>query len=176
MKTLFAALLLTGFLFSASASSAETQSASAEIKGASSGSTVEGTVRFTETPQGLQVSAQVRNAPPGKHGFHIHEFGSCADAGAAAGGHFNPAHVEHGDAVKNGPAHAHPGDMGNLEVGADGTGKLDAVLPEVTLSAGKYAVAGRAVILHEKEDDFGQPTGNAGSRIGCGPILLTKES
>jgi Cu-Zn family superoxide dismutase len=29
------------------------------------------------------------------------------------------------------------------------------------------------VILHEKEDDFGQPTGNAGGRIGCGVIHST---
>jgi Cu-Zn family superoxide dismutase len=34
-------------------------------------------------------------------------------------------------------------------------------------------VAGRAFVLHEKADDFGQPVGNAGSRIGCGPIVLT---
>jgi hypothetical protein len=28
------------------------------------------------------------------------------------------------------------------------------------------------VVLHEKADDFGQPTGNAGGRIGCGTIQL----
>jgi Cu-Zn family superoxide dismutase len=176
MKTLSAAFILTGFVFLASAAFAETPTATASIKGTVLSSPLEGTVSFAETPQGLKVSAEVRNAPPGKHGFHIHEFGNCVDAGNAAGGHYNPDHVSHGDVMKDGTAKAHPGDMGNLEVGADGTGKLEAVLPGVTLSGGKYAVAGRAVILHEKEDDFGQPTGNAGSRIGCGPILLTKES
>jgi Cu-Zn family superoxide dismutase len=34
-------------------------------------------------------------------------------------------------------------------------------------------VGGRAIILHEKMDDFSQPTGNAGGRIGCGTIIVT---
>ncbi|MBI2167628.1 MAG: superoxide dismutase family protein, partial [Candidatus Omnitrophica bacterium] len=46
------------------------------------------------------------------------------------------------------------------------------VVPGLTLKEGEYAVAGRALILHEKEDDFGQPTGNAGGRIACGVIQL----
>jgi Cu-Zn family superoxide dismutase len=29
---------------------------------------------------------------------------------------------------------------------------------------------GRAIIVHEKADDGGQPVGNAGGRIGCGVI------
>jgi len=31
-------------------------------------------------------------------------------------------------------------------------------------------VLGKSVIVHEKTDDFSQPTGNAGGRIGCGII------
>jgi Cu-Zn family superoxide dismutase len=27
--------------------------------------------------------------------------------------------------------------------------------------------------VHEKADDFGQPTGNAGGRVGCGVIAVT---
>ena len=33
---------------------------------------------------------------------------------------------------------------------------------------------GRAIIVHEKQDDGGQPTGNAGGRIGCGLITEGK--
>ena len=47
-------------------------------------------------------------------------------------------------------------------------------MAEVTLPAasltGKNAILGRGVILHEKPDDFSQPTGNAGGRIACGVI------
>ena len=61
---------------------------------------------------------------------------------------------------------AHSGDMGNIDIAEDGTGKLELTLPEVSLND----ISGLAVILHEKVDDFGQPTGNAGGRIGCGII------
>ena len=34
-------------------------------------------------------------------------------------------------------------------------------------------VVGKAIMVHDKADDFTtQPTGNAGSRIGCGVIEL----
>lgn len=71
--------------------------------------------------------------------------------------------------------HAHAGDLGNIEIGADGTGTLEVTIPELCLTGCKYSLEGKSVILHEKEDDFGQPTGNAGGRIGCGPILLSSE-
>lgn len=144
----------------------------AEIKPTSPDFVLSGAAAFEETPNGLKVTADIRNAPPGKHGFHIHEFGSCGDAGNSAGGHFNPDGKPHGDAAKSGPAHAHPGDMGNIAVGPDGIGILEIILPDVTLVGGHTNVAGKAVILHQKEDDFGQPTGNAGGRIGCGIIAV----
>ena len=110
----------------------------------------------------------------GTHGLHIHEAGDCSGGGSAAGSHFNPDGVSHGFLPQDGSAKAHPGDMGNIEVGQDGSGSLNLTLPGVHLASGPYAVAGRAIVLHEKVDDFGQPTGNAGGRIGCGPIVLTK--
>ena len=132
-----------------------------------------GTATLTDTPQGLHVVVQVAGVPPGEHGIHIHELGSCEEAGKAAGGHYNPEHAPHGVLPQDGPAKAHSGDMGNITVGADGKGSTDIVLPGVALSAGAHTVKGRAIILHEQVDDFGQPTGNAGSRIGCGTIEIT---
>ena len=142
----------------------------ANIKATKEGSNLSGKAVLTDTAEGLKISLSLENVPPGKHGFHIHENGACADEGKAAGGHFNPDHVSHGLLSKDGFSHAHAGDLGNVEVGADGRGKLATTLRGLSLSEGKYNVAGKAIILHEKEDDFGQPTGNAGGRIGCGVI------
>ena len=149
------------------------ESGVARIRGTEENSKLSGQVTFQDTPEGLKISTVVSGVSPGVHAIHIHEFGDCGDAGKAAGTHYNPEKTPHGLFTKDGLQKAHVGDMGNLDVGADGLGKTDRVLPGVSLSLGRYNVAGRSVILHEKEDDFGQPTGNAGGRIGCGEILLT---
>lgn len=167
-KTFFALLLLLG-----TASALKAQTAEAKLQSTSTETYVSGTVKFEETRNGLTVLALIDKAPPGPHGFHIHEFGSCEDYGNKAGGHYNPEGHLHGHVLKNQPPNTHPGDMGNIEIRADGKGKLEMLLPNVSLHSGKLPVAGRAVILHAKPDDFSQPTGNAGGRIGCGPIVIT---
>ena len=132
-----------------------------------------GIASLTDTQEGLQVRVDVMGVPPGKHGLHIHEYGDCSDGGDAAGGHLNPDGAPHGFLPSDGLVGAHPGDMGNIEIGLDGSGTLTVLLPQVTLSGGSYSVAGRAIVLHQGPDDFSQPTGNAGSRFGCGVIMLT---
>ena len=144
----------------------------AEVMGTAPNSHVSGMVQFEDTAGGLKVNASLANVPPGQHAFHIHEFGSCADTGKAAGSHYNPMSAPHGQVLKEGIAHAHAGDLGNVTAGQDGKATLEAVIPGLSLASGSYTVAGRAVILHEKVDDFSQPVGNAGGRIGCGPIVL----
>lgn len=140
------------------------------LQGTQPGSNISGTVTLRETPRGLHVLAQVANAPPGNHAIHVHENGDCGDVGKAAGGHYNPAQVKHGLVTTDGFGAAHAGDFGNLTVGADGRGTLELTVPGLRLRGGQYPIAGRALILHEKPDDFGQPTGNAGGRIACGVI------
>jgi superoxide dismutase, Cu-Zn family len=145
----------------------------ANIKGTGMNSLLKGTVSLTDTSAGLKVDAHLTGVPPGQHGFHIHEFGSCDDMGKAAGGHYNPENTMHGMVVKDGIMKAHAGDLGNFTAGTDGTATLEAVIPDVALSGSKASVAGRAFVVHEKVDDFSQPVGNAGSRIGCGTIVIT---
>jgi len=145
----------------------------AVIQGTSADSTVGGVAMLADTPNGLEVTVNVAGAESGKHGIHIHQFGDCSNKANAAGGHYNPDSTPHGFLPKDGVTNAHPGDMGNLEVRENESGSLTVVLPHVTLGSGTYSVAGRAIVLHEKVDDFGQPTGNAGGRIGCGIILIT---
>ncbi len=135
------------------------------------GSDVAGKAVFTENEDGVTVVVTLKGVPdPGNHGFHIHQNGSCAEAGKAAGGHYNPNSVDHGFLPKDGHSAAHAGDLGNIAIDEDGNGSLTVLLPGLSI-ADENNVSGRSVILHAKEDDFGQPTGNAGGRIGCGVII-----
>lgn len=153
-------------------SAAIAESGRAVIRGTSESGDVTGIVNFLETDAGLKVEADLTNAPSGTHGFHIHEFGSCAEEGSAAGGHYNPDGVAHGKLKEDGFVNAHAGDLGNI-VAEKNNASYNETLPGLKLSGGKYTVAGRAVIVHEHPDDFGQPTGHAGPRIGCGEIFIT---
>ncbi|SCA63999.1 Extracellular superoxide dismutase [Cu-Zn] [Chlamydiales bacterium SCGC AG-110-M15] len=140
--------------------------------GTAEGSLIGGEVILRETADGLHIQATLTGVPEGKHGFHIHEFGDVGNGGKNAGGHYNPEETQHGYVPREGIEFAHAGDLGNIEIGSDGRGGLTVLVPNLCLTGGKYNVAGRAIIVHEKEDDFGQPTGNAGSRIAAGSILL----
>lgn len=136
------------------------------------GSGVQGIVTFEKVDKGVRVVADLSGLVPGKHGFHIHEFGDCtADDGSSAGGHFNPAGMPHSMPSSD---KRHAGDMGNIEAGSDGKAHVDYVDAVMKLS-GEQSIVGHAVIVHEKEDDLKtQPTGNAGGRIACGVIGVAK--
>lgn len=166
----FSGIIFLSLLALSAASCANAKSIVAELHGTDPDSKITGEVHFHPTEKGVMVMAHVEGVPPGAHGFHIHEKGDCGDFGNAAGGHFNPDGLSHGDAAKDGIGHAHAGDLGNIQIGADGKGDLEKTINGLTLEPGKYGVAGRSVVLHEKPDDFGQPTGNAGGRIGCAEI------
>ena len=151
-------------------------SAKAIIEGTFKDSELVGIVRFQDTDEGLRVEATVFGAVPGLHGIHIHDHGSCADSGNAAGGHYNPEEVKHGFLPTEGFLGAHAGDFGNIEINQNGEGTLFLILPGLTVTGGKFNAEGRSVILHEKPDDFGQPTGNAGGRVGCGIIKINEKN
>lgn len=152
----------------------QAKQALAEINSTSEPEQILGTVTLSETDSGLVVKGQFEQLPPGKHGFHIHEQGSCDNGGQAAGGHFNPDGVKHGYLPKDGFTDAHAGDLGNITIAEEGTGTYEETISGLTLTGGKYAVNNLSFIIHAQEDDFGQPTGNAGGRIGCGIIELSQ--
>lgn len=134
-----------------------------------SGSKLSGKLTLTEVPEGVKVVMTLEGVSPGEHGAHIHEKGDCsAEDGSSAGGHFNPGGHPHALPTGN-PRHL--GDLGNVTIGQDGKGTLEIVATGANLKDGDpSSFIGRAVIVHEKTDDGGQPTGNAGGRIGCGEI------
>ena len=138
------------------------------------GNKVEGIVTFTQVADGVRVDADISGLSPGKHGFHVHQYGDCSSAdgsaapASAAGDHFNPGNHPHGAPdVKA----RHEGDMGNIEADASGVAKLNYVDHSLSLADGEKSIIGRAVIVHEKADDLkSQPSGEAGARIACGVI------
>jgi Cu-Zn family superoxide dismutase len=134
-----------------------------------SGSKLAGKATLTEMPDGVKVVLSVENVKPGDHGAHVHEKGDCSAADAAsAGGHFNPGNHPHALPTAN-PRHL--GDLGNITVGKDGKGTHEITASSANLKAGDAnSFDGRSILVHEKKDDGGQPTGNAGGRIGCAEI------
>jgi Cu-Zn family superoxide dismutase len=137
---------------------------------AKSGSTIKGTWEFTQKGKEVTLTVKVTGAPEGEHAVHLHETGDCSDPDAKkAGGHWNPMADMHGAWAKE---HHHLGDVGNMKVGKDGKGEITLTTDKWTIGTGeKNDVLGHAIVVHEKIDDFTtQPTGNAGSRIGCAVI------
>ncbi len=135
-----------------------------------SGSKLAGKATLSEVDGGVKVVLSVEGVKPGgEHGAHVHEKGDCsAPDGASAGGHFNPQGNDHALPTV---AKRHLGDLGNLTIAKDGKGSLEITIPGANLKAGDpNSFAGKSIIVHAKKDDGGQPTGNAGGRIGCGVI------
>lgn len=160
-------LVLTTAL--AGCSDAAAPSATAELQPLG-GSGVTGKVTFVERGGKVLVEADISGLTPGKHGFHIHEFGDCsAPDGASAGGHWNPENHMHG---APGTA-SHPGDLGNVEADANGRAQITLKLERITVDGGALGIAGRGLIVHEKADDLvSQPVGEAGGRQACAVIKI----
>lgn len=132
------------------------------------GNTAGGLVTFTVEGNAVRVTGSISGLPPGKHGFHVHEFGDLnSNDGSSAGGHFNPGNMKHGARES---MERHAGDLGNIEADANGTATFNFLDTKLSLS-GKNSILGRSLIVHQDADDLvTQPTGNSGSRIGYGVI------
>jgi len=104
--------------------------------------------------------------------------GNLSNACVTAGAHYNPFGKEHG-----GPndENRHVGDLGNVEVGDDGTYKHEFTDNLIKLT-GPYSVIGRSIVVHQDEDDLGRggfsdskTTGHAGARLACGIIGISNK-
>ena len=129
-----------------------------------------GSATVHPSDSGVRIDVVISQLSPGMHGIHIHTVGKCeGPAFASAGGHFNPSSKKHG---KDNPEGPHAGDLLNIEVGADGTGKASLLDPNATLGEGPNSLfhdGGTALVIHEKADDYKtDPAGNSGARIACG--------
>lgn len=133
----------------------------------------------SERSAGVHVCAQIYHDEPGflgPKGFHLHEFGDLSEGCASAGGHYNPSGQNHGG--MRSPVR-HTGDFGNLvfEQRRNAPGSVSFAsfhAPNISL----LEVLGRAIVIHQDEDDLGQgkdaeslKTGNSGPRVACAVVV-----
>lgn len=132
----------------------------------------------------VHVSANLHSLPPGFHGFHVHETGTCdpdAPEGpfTSAGGHYNPDTHTHGE---------HAGDLPSVYVNGNGWARMSFVTDAFRI-AELRASDGSAVMIHEGRDNYANipderydstegpvpdsmtlRTGDAGDRYACGVV------
>jgi Cu-Zn family superoxide dismutase len=162
-------LMAAALVLTACASTPPGPSASAALM-ATKGSTVTGSVQFTQKGSVVLVTGEVRGlAPHTEHGFHVHEKGDCSSGdGLSAGGHFNPNGKAHGS---HDVSEHHTGDLPSLKADASGTARVSFESTTLSVGSGITDVTGRGLIVHRDPDDFKtQPTGNAGPRLACAVI------
>jgi Cu-Zn family superoxide dismutase len=120
---------------------------------------------------GVEVRVQAAGLPAGHYGVHLHAAGRCeGPAFASAGAHWNPAGRQHGSLNPAGP---HLGDLPNLDVDAQGDGRLEFAIAGASTSGagGIFDADGTALVIHAAADDYRtDPSGNSGARIACGVL------
>lgn len=131
-----------------------------------------GTVQLTSSANGVVFRAELRDLPPGVHGFHIHAAGVCTPPFASAGPHFNPDGTDHGFLNGDGP---HAGDLPNVTIADNGRAVVEMFSPLVTLtpdSQGSLVDGARtSIVITDGPDDYrSNPEGLSGRRIACGVI------
>ena len=145
---------------------------------------ISGIIRFSEESdkKRMKITYDIKGLKDGEHGFHIHQYGDLTNGCASAGPHFNPFHNVHGG-LDSPSTKRHLGDLGNI-IAKNGVSKGTLYAPYLTLTKGKTAILGRMIVVHEHKDDLGLGegiakkesliTGNAGKRLTCGIIALSK--
>lgn len=139
---------------------------------------VKGSIHFKNINNKLHIKYNISGLSDGEHGFHVHEYGDLSDNCNSGCSHFNPFNETHG-----GPnsIHRHAGDLGNI-ISKNNIAKGTIVDNILSLDFNKKTcIIGRMMIVHEQKDDLGLgnndeslKTGNAGKRLACGIIGITK--
>lgn len=143
-------------------------------------SRVGGIINFTESGStgGVRIFGRITGLTPGKHGFHVHQYGDVFTNGCdSAGPHFNPMNAPHGG-PQDSPDRRHAGDLGNVIANRRGIATID-ILDKIMTLSGPNSILGRSIVIHADEDDLGRKnneeskkTGNSGPRSACGTIAI----
>lgn len=124
-----------------------------------------GNVVISPARNGVLFTPDLKNLPPGTHGFHVHENPSCNRFGMAAGPHFDPKMT---DSHQGPHGHGHEGDLPRLLVNSDG----DATKPVFAPHLKMFQLSGHSLIIHKMGDNYSNrpENGGGGARIACGII------
>ena len=138
--------------------------ACANISGNAENPALTGTALFYPAFDGTLIAVEVYQLPVNEnkeysfYGMHIHETGDCTPPFEETGNHYNPSEMPH-------PLHA-----GDLPPLLDNQGYAFSVF--FTSRFQVQDIVNRSLIIHSAPDDFTtQPSGNSGTKIGCGVIL-----
>lgn len=133
-----------------------------------------GSVTVRDSEHGLMLYPNLKNLPPGIHGFHVHENPDCgsmtakgeSSAATAAGGHYDPENTGRHE----GPyGKGHLGDLPAIYADKEGNASLPLLAPRLKVSD----LAGRALVIHAGGDNYSdvpEELGGGGARIACGVI------
>ena len=134
-----------------------------------------GSAIIKDSDQGAVIQLNLNGLPPGEHGFHVHDHGSCAPVmrdgmpmpAGGAGGHYDPDLAgRHAGPVGNG----HRGDLPFIVVAADGTDRETLVAPRIRDVA---RLVGHSLMIHAGGDNYADqpaPLGGGGPRLACAVV------
>jgi Cu-Zn family superoxide dismutase len=134
-----------------------------------------GSVTLSETPWGVLLTPDLKDLPPGMHGFHFHEKPNCGNTEAkdvvtvagAAGGHWDPEKTgKHEGPYGNG----HLGDLPTLYVAADGTATMTVLAPRIRNLSKVHDLALMVHAGGDNNSDHPMKLGGGGARMACGVV------
>jgi Cu-Zn family superoxide dismutase len=129
------------------------------------GSTVRGTISFTQRGSKVWISANITELFPGPHSLYIHMVGNCTSPNAASAGPvWNVAGAATGD--------KRTGDLPQIYAGTEGNALLQFTTPDLSVGTGAANdVIGHSVVVHQALDP--DPKAEFGVRNGwlaCGVL------
>jgi Cu-Zn family superoxide dismutase len=138
-------------------------------------SDVLGTITISNSDAGTTFKVALHGLPPGAHGFHVYENGTCGPTllnsvlipAGAAGGVFDPDGT-YKDAGPTGNGHL--GDLPVLVVDAKGVADETLIAPRIKDSE---VLKGHALIIHIGGDNYSDSPaflGGGGGRLACGVV------